>query len=440
MIQAPSPLSKSEIRRGLRISSWEGAGGTVHNVLVTNAFLTGFALAWGANDFHLGLLGAIPFLAAPCQMVGAYLVDQWADRRREIVTFLGLFARGCWFPIAALPFLLRGSPQLAIPCILTLFLIYQMAYNASGPGWVAWMAVLVPERVRGRYLGTRNRVTEAVGVITALTAGVAIDHFRAAHLERAGFATLQFVSASMGIACFVLMRRQADPGHRTANPEISFQYLFRPLRDSRFRRLVTFNLAWCFGLNISSPFLNAHLINKMHWDFTSLALLGVIASVTAILMNPVWGRMADRFGYKPVLNLSSLGMLLVPLCYAFCPWGMRWPIYLANVLSGAALSGFILALFSLTLKNLPEQSRTMGAAILHTVAGPVTFLSGILSGWLAESHMDLHWNIGSLPFANYQILFLVSVFLRVPTLALLHRIHEPRAKGLREIVRSWVGG
>ena len=433
-------LSKSEIRRGLRISTWEGVGGAVHNVLVTNVFLTGFALAWGANDFHLGLLGAIPFIAAPCQLVGAYLVDRWSGRRREIVTFLGLFARTCWFLIAALPFLFHTVPPLAMGGIMMLYLVYQMAYNASGPGWVAWMAVLVPERVRGRYLGMRNRVTEAAGVLTVLAAGVSIDGFRAMHHERLGFAVLQVLSASMGIVCFLLLRRQADPGHHAASPEMSFSYLSKPLRDPQFRTLVAFNLAWGFGLNLSAPFLNAHLINKMHWDFKALATLGAIASVVGIGMSPVWGRMADRLGYKPILKFCWLGMLLVPIFYAFCPWNLRWPIYLANMLSGASLSGFLLAMFSLTLERLPREARAMGAAVLGAVAGPGTFLSGMLGGWLAEALAPLQWQIGPLALANYQILFIASVLLRLPTLALLQRIHEPDALGARELIRTRLAG
>ena len=420
-------LSKGEIRRGLRIATWDGVAGNVHNVLVGNVFLTGFALAWGANDFQLGLLGAIPFLGALGQMAGAFLVDRWPGRRREIVMLLGLISRSSWFAIAAIPFLFHSSPQAAMAWISLLFLLYQIIYSASGPGWVAWMAVLVPERVRGRYLGIRCRATEAVGMITAITAGLAIDGFRAAHWERGGFAVLQSVAASMGIAGFLLLRRQPDPGYHAVAPELSLDYLFRPLRDARFRSLVIFNVSWCFGLNVATPFLNAHLLNNMHWDFKRLATLGVLASIAAILMNPVWGRMADRIGYKHVLRLSWIGMLLVPVCYACCPWQMQWPIYLANIVSGVSLSGFTLAIFGITLDSLPKQARAMGAATLHAAAGPTTFISGALSGWLAQLLAHAHWHSTVLPLTNYQILFLLSVILRIPTILLLRRIQEPNA-------------
>jgi hypothetical protein len=82
-------LSPGEICRSLRITTWEGSFGAVHANPVNSALFTGFALTWGANDFLHALFGAIPFLAAPGQLLGAYLVDRWADRRREMVALLG---------------------------------------------------------------------------------------------------------------------------------------------------------------------------------------------------------------------------------------------------------------------------------------------------------------------------------------------------------------
>ncbi len=82
-------LPTGEIGRSLRIATWERSFGAVHANPVNNAFLNGSALTWGANDFLLALFGTIPFLQAPGQLLGAYLVDRWADRRREMVALLG---------------------------------------------------------------------------------------------------------------------------------------------------------------------------------------------------------------------------------------------------------------------------------------------------------------------------------------------------------------
>jgi MFS family permease len=408
----------------------------VHNVLVGSAFLTGFALAWGANDFQLGLLGAIPFLGSLFQVVGAYVADRWPDHRRLTVALIGLLSRGTWFAIAAVPFFCGDSSARVMTWLLALYFFYQATQNASGPGWVAWMAVLVPERLRGRYLGRRNLAMEAFSVVTVLAAGAALDAFREGGYERQGFALLQVCAGLAGVAGFLLLRRQPDPGHSSSPPEWNVRYLVRPLHDVRFRRLVVFNLLWLVGMTVCTPFLNAHLLKNMHWDFKSLAVLGLLSSLAAIVTNPVWGRLADRHGYKPVLTLCSFGLLLLPLFYVLCPWGVRWPIYVSNLLTGVFLSGFTLALFSLTLEGLPAEARAMGSAVMAGVAGPAVFLSGAASGWVADVLSAVHWQFGGLEVANYQLLFVASILMRLPALFLLKRIHQAGSGQSAEVSRQ----
>ena len=426
-------LTSSNSRRGLRIAIAEASAAAVHSVLVGGALLTGFALAWSATDFQLGLLGAMPFLGAMFQVAGAYAVDRWPDRRRLTVAGAGLIARGSWFLIAALPFLCNGSASLCMAWILILYLFYQFALNASGPGWVAWLAVLVPSRVRGRFLGRRYLLMEGFNITTLLIAGFTIDAFRASGYERHGFALLHFCAGVAGLLCFLFLMRQPDPGHCVARPELHLRYVLQPLRNARFRRLVVFNLYWFVGLTICSPFLNAHLIKNLHWSFKELALLGMLASMASLAMYPVWGRQADRHGFKPVMMICAAGMIHLPLYYVFCPWNMRWPIYLCNLLLGLFVSGFNLALFGLTLDGLPKEGRAMGSAVLAGLSGPAVFLSGAASGWVAEALADVHWQISGLDLSNYQLLFAASMVLRLPAFALIARIPEQGAHDVRAL-------
>lgn len=429
-------LSKAETRLGLRVATWEASAAAVHNTLVNGAFLTGFALAWGATDVHLGLFGALPFFGSLFQVVGAYVADRWPQRRRLTVAIIGLLSRGTWFVIALAPFMMGGVADRLMVWLLALYAFYQATQNASGPGWVAWMAVLVPQRLRGRYLGRRSLLMEGFGVVTMLSAGIVLDAFRDAGGERLGFAILQLVAGAAGLVGCALIMRQPDPGHCTPVPEMSVRYLVLPLRDARFRRLVIFNLYWLVGLTVCTPFLNAHLIKNMHWDYKALAALGVLSSVGAMVMNPIWGRLADRCGCKPVLTLCSLGLVLAPLFYVFCPWSVRWPIIVSNLAVGVFLSGFNLALLSLTFDEIPVEARAMGSAVLVSVAGPAVFLSGAVSGWVSDVLVSVHWTFGTLEISNYQLLFVASVILRLPAFFLLERIHEPDAQGMRDMVRG----
>ena len=412
-------LSKTEIRRGLAFATAEATAAAVHNALTSPAFLTGFALAWKASDALLGVLGAIPSLCAPFQLVGAYVADRWPQRRRLSVALFGLLARGTWLVAAALPLLCGLSPAWVLYAFMALFLFHQAMYHASGPGWVAWMAVLVPERLRGRYLGRRSLAMEVWGTATLLAAGVALDRFRADGFERAGFSVLQGVAGAAGLACFLLLSRQADPGHEAPAPQSPLRYVFSPFRDAPFRRLFAFNAAWLAGAAVCAPFYTAHLLTNLHWDFKGLAGLALLTSLASAASYPWWGRGQDRWGAGRILSGCAAGLLPLPLLYAFCPWTQSWPICLHHLLLGVFLSGFNQAFLHLTFERLPARGRAMGAAVMAGAAGPALFLAGAAGGWAAERLVAVSWRFGDLVIGHYQLLFLVSVALHAPALGLL---------------------
>ena len=162
----------------------------------------------------------------------------------------------------------------------------------------------------------------------------------------------------------------------------------------------------------------------------------MITSVTTIAVLTAWGRMIDRYGHKPVMMISAIGIVQLPFYFAFCPWDVRWPIYANAVLTGVFWSGYGLASFNLVIEMLPPRNRTMYVAVLAALNGIIMFVANTLSGWMAGAMEDLRWQFGSLTVVNYQILFLMTGILRLPALLLLDRIQEPDAVTMRVLVKK----
>ena len=68
-------------RRGLKFFLREGASVSVHMTLTSVAFITGYALLLGANDFELSLLLALPMLLQSMQLPGAYFIERSGHRK-----------------------------------------------------------------------------------------------------------------------------------------------------------------------------------------------------------------------------------------------------------------------------------------------------------------------------------------------------------------------
>jgi MFS family permease len=166
------------LRQTLEWFTWEGSMATVFIVLTGGAFLTGLALSLGASDFEIGLLGAIPFLAQALQLIGAYIID--LTGRKKLIAIRSLFiARQIWWLLLPLP-LVKGEWRLTV--LIAVLGLSSMAATMGAAGWVSWIADLIPERVRGRYLGFRNAAVAGATIAATLTGGAILDHFEKSEL------------------------------------------------------------------------------------------------------------------------------------------------------------------------------------------------------------------------------------------------------------------
>jgi MFS family permease len=212
-------------------------------------------------------------------------------------------------------------------------------------------------------------------------------------------------------------------------------FIASPLRDPSYRRIVIFHLYWLFAIGLGAPFFNAHLLKHMNWNFRGTALLGVLFSVVSIMTQRFWGKFVDRFGHRPVLLITILGIVQLPLFYAFCPWHLRWPIYLNSLLGGVFWAGFSLAIFNLSMHALPPGGRSGYVAVFAAFSGVTHFAGTTLGGWLASEIAGVSWEVWGLPVVNYQILFILTTMLRASALILAYRISEPHATRTREVFR-----
>ncbi len=425
-------LDATTTRKALKISTIEGAAATVHLVITTGAFLTGYALLLGANDFELGLLSAIPLLMQVFQVPGAYLVEK-TGKRKTVATW-GLFlGRSVWLPISLIPALPVSQP---VRLFIFLFGLAGLATNFATPAWVAWMTDLVPRRLRGRYFGKRNRIVALVTMAVSLLAGVILDAARGANHPYFGYLTLQLLAVAAAGTAFYFLRRQPEPPyHAESTPDFA-HYISRPLNHSNYRRVILFYLWWVLAVGLAAPFFSAHLIKHLEWNFKSIAYLGILSSATSVLVQPWWGKAVDRYGHKPVITVTVLAIAHLPLYYALCPYHVRWPIYANALLAGVFWSGFNLAMFNLVMYALPNNGRPGFIAMHAALSGLMNFVASSLGGWLAESLSSIHWHVLGLTVVNYQILFLLTALLRTPGLAILKRIEEPEAKRTGVLVRQ----
>jgi len=412
------------VRRWLPLISVEAGLATVFITFTGGAFLTGLALMLGANDFEIGLLGAVPFLAQLAQPLSAYLVDL-TGARKAITVVASAIARQCWWLV--LPLVLVTASW-RLEAFILLVVVSNVTIMIATPSWMAWMADLIPGKLRGRYFGTRSAVVALTTVLATIGGGMILDHYRASDREPIGFAVISGIGCLFALVAVILLNRLPDRRPEEIRKPVDLSHFLAPLRSRSFRLLLNVSLGWNFAIGIAAPFFAAHMLTNLKMSFTLVSLYTALSSVMAISFNRPWGVVIDRFGCKPVMVVCAFGIAGVPLFWLFFRPDWLWLLIPEAIYSGLLWAGFNLAVFNIPMANSPRDGRTIYLAMFSVVTGIGYFVSSVLGGILAQQWSGIHWQVGPQTIVNYHILFALSSLLRLLAAAFFTTFHEPQEK------------
>ncbi|MDR0898958.1 MAG: MFS transporter, partial [Lactobacillaceae bacterium] len=125
-----------------------------------------------------------------------------------------------------------------------------------------------------------------------------------------------------------------------------------------------------------TPFLSLYTEELGHFSNAQVNLYAGIAFSATFLMtaivSPIWGKLADRVGRKPMLLRAAFGMAVIQALTAFVT--QVWQLILLRLLMGL-FNGYIGNANALVAKDTPQQES--GKALGFITTG---FTSGALLG------------------------------------------------------------
>lgn len=433
---APHPVERRvviardpRLRKSLGAATAEGVVAEVVMACAGGAVLTGWALHLGCSPFAIGLLAALPFIAQVLQLPAVWITSAFGKRRVAILA-VGL-SRVALLPLVALPFVpwSAGTKQGVLLAVTAVTAILGCVGNNA---WIAWMGDLVPSPIRGRYFGRRTAICALGGAAASLGAGLVLDGLRVDHGH--ALAALALVAAVAGAVTTWLMRRQHDPlpeGARTALPPL--RKALEPLKDRSARRWLAYLLVWNGAVGISSAFFAVHMLTNLKIGFALVAAHAAGVAAMRMLCAPLWGRVIDRMGARPVLIACTFALTTLPAMWVFTDPSRGWIVALDAVLAGALWSGHALAAFALPLSVTPREGRRFSLAIFSTGAG-LAFAIASTSGGALAGALPATFELSGHSFYGLQVLFAFSSIARVGAALVALRILQPGARPLDELV------
>ncbi|ULO05729.1 MFS transporter [Paenibacillus sp. 19GGS1-52] len=166
------------------------------------------------------------------------------------------------------------------------------------------------------------------------------------------------------------------------------------------------------GMTMITPFLSLYLAKDLgvvgeHAIGIWAGLIFAANFLTSFLFQPLWGKLADKYGRKIMLLRSSFGMAVVILLMGFAQTPMQ--LLLLRLLNGT-IAGFNPASIALVSATTPKKNMGFAMGLMQSGSVAGTILGPLIGGGLADwiGFRPIFYVVGALLFvASLLALFLV---------------------------------
>jgi MFS family permease len=420
----------SSLRRNLRLCTLDGLTSMpiVYLLqpgnLVVAALLTGF---YELSPATYGLVVSLPFWCNFLQIGVAPLVSRLLQPKAVAVVSAAAGAIA-WSAVGtSLWWLPRTATALSGHWFIAFFAVLGMTGAFATVGWTSWVQEWIPEGLRGKYFGVRNQLLQVATVAFLLSVGWLFQLF---HRSALAFQVVIFACVGLRVASVLFQQQTMTTVLKSqGESKLPWSDQFKILPRSFFW-FVGFGAVWGFAANCIGPFYTVFMYQQLGMSVNAVSWLAILSGVGGALTYPVWGKLADRFGNKPVMIFSLVAWQLQNLLWCFLTPRLSWLLYGMWLFGGLVSAGFILGLFNIQLKLIPPEAKTLSISFNLAITSLVTAVAPIFGGWLLGHLLES----GADPLKVYHGLFLIQPVVALLGSAIMWRVHEPQASPLISVV------
>lgn len=413
----------------------------IGNGLVSTTLVSYLARQLSADAVAISWIIAAPYLVGVLRVFAPALANRLGDRKRFCIF---LYAASGFvllaIPIVCAPGVLHNAEH-SLDALIALWCGYHLLeYLATVALW-SWLGDVVPPRIRGRFIGRRERALTLSRIAGLLISGQIADRWKDAHefdpaTHWIGYALAAALGAVMLVAAVIpLMRMPNMAASRAMGTKLSAKLwpTFAPLFDRRYRALMIFGCWFSFtnGLAQAPQFLFQESVLAL--SVTSVLVMQTVMRLGQSAISPSLGRIADRGRGVPMMMASEFVVALSTLFFYAAARGSPW-WFAGAYIAWIAYAGLNVGLPPLMLNLAPgnEVAGSPAGANAHHVAtyfaatGIVFALGSLLGGHLFKELAATPEWLAHIPAINdrYDLFFLGAVLARLIGVALLTRLKE----------------
>jgi hypothetical protein len=390
------------IRSDLRYSLIDGLAYSLM-VGLGESFIAAFVLARGHGEVSASLISTAPLFVGAILQLAAPAGIAFLGSFRAWVLLVASLQTVSLLALATFTFTDLGYGIIFLICT-----VFWGAGLAAGPAWNAWVAQLIPARVRTGFFATRSRWCHLFTFFGLMGGGFILQTFENRHAPMIGFMIVFSTAAIFRLVSIKALALQSHPKALTVSPEIpSLRSMNRMFRQSSLRSFMIFMLLVHSGANICSSLFTPFWLKHLSLSYSTYMALLACALVSRFVALAYARPLIERWGLRNIC-LASLA-LIAPLPLFFT-WTDHLPMFfLFQVASGIGWGFFELVTFLTLFNELPGRDRSSLLTYFNLLQ-----TSGIVLGAIVGATLFKVFGSG---WMGYEVVFSVSAFCRLAACA-----------------------
>lgn len=403
-------LTPEERRTSLESFNWSSGFRSVYDTVCGGStfVFVAFALSVGMQKEHIGLITTVVSFACVLQILSLALTNVIRDKKGFVLTLAlaePLLLAGV---VMGMPFLPAG---LRVWALAVAVLAASASLHLTRPLQDSWICTMIPDGLRGRYLGRRFQAISAVTILATLAAG-----FVAERIDKSNTFAMACVLASgaaFGVAAVAALGRATMPAV-AASARVSWQDLRGAFAVKPFRH-------YLIGITlINIPFM----FGPAYYQVFNLQVLGLKESVIAYMLigyylartltMPFWGRRLAGMGVRRTLYMIMPLYTLFFATFLVCTPGRVWPLLAGWAVVGLADAAYAVTATAALFRAVPDTpARPAYFAIANLLGAGTLGLGALLCVPVLHALKDVSLSLGGLALGQFQLFYAACAILTI---------------------------
>ena len=364
-----------------------------------------YAKSLNASSTVIGILAAFTPLMTIFQLPAARFLDRFGYRE---------FVLAGWglrtiliFVVAAIPLAAFLDPASKMAVLLAMLFLFNLLRGISTAAWMPWMAALIPETRRGRFLSMDQIFMYAGALVSLATSAWAL----ADKVDDWEYSLVFLVSAIGGALSLIFIKRIPEVNSAETVKKGSARVPWMAmLRYAPFMRLLAFNVLFMAVLGSLGVFTVEFMRDVAGLDASKVLVLSGFSFVGALMTLPFLGPAVDSLGSKPVMRAAT-GLFAAVICGWFLLSSRVLPssaglIIALNFAAGVASAAFNLANVRIAMGTMPEMGRNHFFALFTVITSLGLGAAPVIWGLTLDAIGTFEAVSGAFTWKRHSIYFL----------------------------------